>query len=172
MQLFQTLADKDSTVIAYRMGLGETQLALERYRDGLETFDEAMALFPRNVPLVISYSEWLIRLGRSDDAHALLLDLLNTVPPTPAQVRLIARAANDAGERAESLYYMSEYRLMTGDLAGGINMLQQALALPDLDEIQRIRFQARINFIREFMTEEQIRQLQRGRQPGVAAALN
>ena len=172
LPLFQSLADKDRTVIAYRMGLGETQLALERYRDGLETFDEAMALFPRNVPLVISYSEWLIRLGRSDDAHALLLDLLNTVPPTPAQVRLIARAANDAGERAESLYYMSEYRLMTGDLPGGINMLQQALALPDLDEIQRIRFQARINFIREFMTEEQIRQLQRGRQPGVAAALN
>ncbi|MEM9335585.1 MAG: hypothetical protein AAGA33_12105, partial [Pseudomonadota bacterium] len=123
-------------------------------------------------PLVISYAEWLVRLDRSEEAHGMLLDLLNTVPPTPAQVRLIARAANDAGDRAESLYYLSEYRLMTGDLPGGINMLQQALALPELDEIQRIRFQARINFIREFMTEEQIRQLQRGRQPGVTASLS
>ncbi|MEM8684737.1 MAG: M48 family metalloprotease [Pseudomonadota bacterium] len=172
LPLFEALSEKDRTVIAYRMGLAETQLGLERNIEGFETFDEALALFPRNVPLVISYAEWLVRLDRSEEAHGMLLDLLNTVPPTPAQVRLIARAANDAGDRAESLYYLSEYRLMTGDLPGGINMLQQALALPELDEIQRIRFQARINFIREFMTEEQIRQLQRGRQPGVTASLS
>ncbi|MEM9403208.1 MAG: M48 family metalloprotease [Pseudomonadota bacterium] len=172
LPLYESLAEKDRTVIAYRMGLAESLLALERNREGLEAFDEALALFPRNVPLVISYAEWLVRLDRADDAHSILLDLLNTVPPTPAQVRLIARAANDAGDRAESLYYLSEYRLMTGDLPGGINMLQQALRLPGLDEIQRIRFQARINFIREFMTEEQIRNLQRERQPGVTASLN
>ena len=61
---------------------------------------------------------------------------------------------------------------MTGDLPGGINLLRQALTLPELDDIQRIRFQARIDFIREFMTEEQIRQLQNSRQPGVTAARN
>ncbi len=50
---------------------------------------------------------------------------------------------------------------MTGDLIGGISFLRRALALPELQEIQRIRFEARIDFIREFMTEEQLRQLQR-----------
>ena len=82
------------------------------------------------------------------------------MPPTPNQVRLIARAASEAGENAESLYYLSEYRLMIGDLVGGINYLQQALRLPELQEIQRIRFEARIDFIREFMTEEQLRRMQ------------
>ncbi len=73
--------------------------------------------------------------------------------------------------RSASLYYMSEYRLMTGDLPGGISMLRRALALPQLKEIQRIRFEARIDFIREFMTEEQLKQLQRSRQSrGVAAS--
>jgi predicted Zn-dependent protease len=91
------------------------------------------------------------------------------VRPTPEQVRLIARAANEAGDVAESYYYMSEYRLMTGDLVGGINFLRQALQLPELQEIQRIRFEARIDFIREFMTEEQLKQLQRSRSPSVAA---
>ena len=99
----------------------------------------------------------------------MLLDLMNNVPPTPEQVRLIARAANEAGDVAESYYYMSEYRLMTGDLIGGINFLQQALRLPELQEIQRIRFEARIDFIREFMTEEQLKQLQRSRTSGVTA---
>jgi predicted Zn-dependent protease len=89
--------------------------------------------------------------------------LLNNVPPTPEQVRLIARAASEAGESAESLYYLSEYRLMIGDLVGGINFLQQALRVPEIQEIQRIRFEARIDFIREYMSEEQLRRLQNSR---------
>ena len=91
------------------------------------------------------------------------------MPPTPNQIRLIARAASEAGESAESLYYLSEYRLMIGDLVGGINYLQQALRLPELQEIQRIRFEARIDFIREFMSEEQLRRMQSGRPSGKTA---
>jgi predicted Zn-dependent protease len=162
-RIFTDLAAKDQKVIAYHIGLGQTQLDLEQYAVGIRTFEQAVELFPRNVPLVIVYGEHLIRLGQAEKAHALLLDLLNNVPPTPEQVRLIARAASDAGDHAEAFYYVSEYRLMTGDLLGGINALQQALALPELEEIQRIRFEARIDFIREFMTEEQLRQLQRDR---------
>jgi predicted Zn-dependent protease len=115
------------------------------------------------VPVVISYGEQLLRLGEAEKAHKLLLDMMNNVPPTPAQVRLIARAASEAGDAAESYYYMSEYELMTGDLVGGIRYLQRALALPELQEIQRIRFEARIDFIREYMTEEQLQQMQRSR---------
>lgn len=169
LPIFEKLVERDRTVIAYHIGLGEAQLGAEIYAAGRRTFEQAVALFPRNVPLIISYGEWLIRLRQPQQAHELLLDLLNNVPPTPEQVRLIARAADAAGERAESLYYMSEYRLMTGDLPGGINLLQQALSLPELDDIQRSRFQARIDFIREFMTEEQIRQFQTSRRPGLVA---
>jgi hypothetical protein len=61
---------------------------------------------------------------------------------------------------------------MTGDLMGGIDMLQRALALPKLQEIQRIRFEARIDFIRDFMTEEQLKQMQKGRPNGVTARLS
>jgi predicted Zn-dependent protease len=122
-----------------------------------------MELFPRNVPVVIAYGERLLELDQPAKAHKILLDLLNNVPPTPGQIRLIARAASEAGEGAESLYYLSEYRLMIGDLIGGINYLQQALRLEDLQEIQRIRFEARIDFIREFMTEDQLRRMQSSR---------
>jgi predicted Zn-dependent protease len=167
--IFEELANKDMKVIAYHIGLAQTQLALERYAVSRETFDRAIRLFPRNVPLVIHYAEALLQLGEAQQAHAILLDLLNNVPPTPQQVRLIARAASEAGDTAESLYYMSEFRLMSGDLIGGISFLRQALALPELQEIQRIRFEARIDFIREYMSEEQLKQLQRAR-PETAAA--
>ena len=168
-RIFEELVDADQKVIAYHIGLGQSQLALEDYAVGQATFQQAIDLFPRNVPLVIEFGEQLIGLGKAKDAHTMLLDLMNNVRPTPEQVRLIARAANEAGDVAESYYYMSEYRLMTGDLVGGINFLRQALQLPELQEIQRIRFEARIDFIREFMTEEQLKQLQRSRSPSVAA---
>lgn len=168
-RIFDDLAEKDQKVIAYHIGLGQTYLMLEQYAKGQAVFDRAIELFPRNVPLVIHYGELLLQLGKADQAHEMLLDLMNNVPPTPEQVRLIARAASAAGDNAEAYYYMSEFRLMTGDLVGGISFLQQALNLPELQEIQRIRFEARIDFIREFMTEEQLRQLQRSRPVSVSA---
>jgi len=168
-RIFEDLLADNQQVIAYHIGVGETQLALEQLDRGIETFERAVKLFPRNVPLVIHYGEWLVRLGEASKAHTILLDLMNNVPPTPEQVRLIARAANEAGDMAEALYYMSEYHLMTGNLIGGITFLQRALALPELQEIQRIRFEARIDFIREFMTEEQLKQMQRTPPSGVSA---
>jgi predicted Zn-dependent protease len=169
-RIFEDLVDRDKKIIAYHIGLGQTQLAMENYAAGQETFDSAVELFPRNVPLVIHYGEMLLQLGKAEQAHKMLLDLMNNVPPTPEQVRLIARAAAMAGDGAEAYYYLSEYRLMTGDLVGGVNYLRQALAMPELQEIQRIRFEARIDFIREFMTEEQLTQLQRSRPVGLTAS--
>ncbi len=162
-RIFAELASNDQKVIAYHIGLGQSQLELEQYSSGVATFEQAIELFPRNVPLVVMYGEQLLRLGRADEAHDLLLDLLNNVPPTLEQVRLIARAASEAGNEAEAYYYMSEWRLMSGDLIGGIRSLQEALALPELQEIQRIRFEARIDFIREYMSEEQLKLMRRDR---------
>ena len=168
-RIFEELLEKNQKVIAYHIGAGQTQLALEQNDRGVATFERAVQLFPRNVPLIIHYGEWLLQLGEASKAHLLLLDLMNNVPPTPEQVRLIARAASEAGDTAEALYYLSEYHLMTGNLVGGINFLQRALALPELQEIQRIRFEARIDFIREFMSEDQLRQMQRSQHTGASA---
>ena len=169
LDIFEELLEKDKTVIAYHIGLGQALVALDQPRDALRTYERALELFPRNVPLVLDYGEQLLQLGQAPKAHAMLLDLMNNVPPTPEQVRLIARAASEAGEEAEAYYYLSEYRLMIGDLSGGIGYLQQALRLPELQEIQRIRFEARIDFIREFMTEEQLKMMQRNRPVGTSA---
>ena len=168
LDIFKELLDDDKSVIAYHIGLGQTLVALDQPREALDIYERALALFPRNVPLVLDYGEQLLQLNQAAKAHAMLLDLMNNVPPTPEQVRLIARAANEAGEDAEAYYYLSEYRLMIGDLSGGIGYLQQALRLPELQEIQRIRFEARIDFIREFMTEEQLKMMQRDKPVGMS----
>jgi predicted Zn-dependent protease len=169
LDIAEGLTNRNPEVIAYRIALGDAQIKLGRNDEGLKTYETAIRLFPRNVPLVIAYAERLLDLKQPQKAHTILLDLLNNVPPTPNQVRLIARAASEANEQAESLYYLSEYRFMIGDLIGGIGYLQQALRVPELQEIQRIRFEARIDFIREFMTEEQLRNMPRAQPSGKSA---
>ena len=162
-RIFEELVDNDQEVIAYHIGLAQSEIALEKRQDAVASFERAKELFPRNVPLVVHYAEALLQLGEAKHAHEILLDLLNNVPPTPEQVRLIARAASEAGETAESHYYMAEYRIMIGDLVGGVDFLRQALRVPELQEIQRIRFEARIDFLQEYMSEEQLQRMQRSR---------
>ena len=73
-------------------------------------------LFPRNVPITIRLAETLMHSGDNKRAHLALLDLFNNVEPTPDQTRLIAKAANAAGDFADSYGYMAEFYLMTGNL--------------------------------------------------------
>lgn len=163
LRIFEELTNREPEIIAYHIGLAEAQLELEQVDEATQTYEQALELFPRNIPLVVSYAKALMRFGDAERSHTLLLDLFNNTAPTPDQVLLIARAAIAADEIAEAHYYRAEYSFMTGDLIGGINFLRQGLEVPDLNEIQRIRFEARIDFVREFMSEEQIQSLKRSR---------
>jgi predicted Zn-dependent protease len=111
----------------------------------------AKDLFPRNVPVTIRYAETLMRADEPRLAHSVLLDLFNAVPPTHDQVRLIALAASAAGEAAEANYYMAEYHLINGELTLGIETLRLALATPNITPMQRSRFKARIDELKEFL---------------------
>ena len=114
-----------------------------------------MALSPRNVPLTISYAERLIASGDAPEAHRVLLDLLNNVPPTPAQIQLIARAANAEGDMANAYAYMSEYYLSIGNLQLALGQLRLALELPDINAVERSRYRARIEQIFEYIPDEE-----------------
>ncbi|MBM4191676.1 MAG: M48 family metallopeptidase [Gammaproteobacteria bacterium] len=113
------------------------------------TLQRALAVAPRNVPLAIRYAEVLLQTGSAKEAHAVLLDLFNNVPPTPEQIRLTALAASSAGDTGDAYYYMGEYHLSSGDLILAIKQLELALADPDITSVQRARFQARMKEVRE-----------------------
>jgi predicted Zn-dependent protease len=163
--ILQGLSERHDDVIHYRSALGEAQILAGQASESLLTFARALELFPRNVPLTVRYAEALMRAGQARRAHEILLDLFNTVMPTPEQCRLIALAANSAGEVAESYYYMSEYHVLSGDLMLAINQLQLALGVPDLSDVQRARFQARLDQLREYLPKREARMADRDAPP-------
>jgi predicted Zn-dependent protease len=131
--------------------LGQALMQAKQTSRGLATFEHALTLFPRNEPLSIRYAEALMSAGRAQDAYVLLLDLFNNIEPTPPQIRLTAMAANAAGDAGDANFYMSEYHISNGDLMLSVQQLQFALNSPHLSVVQKERYQARLDEIRDYL---------------------
>jgi predicted Zn-dependent protease len=136
--------------------LGEALQAANQPAEALRTFERALQLFPRNVPVSLRYADALMAGGKAKQAHELLLDLFNNVTPTPSQIRLTALAASAAGDTGDAYYYMSEYHLSGGNLPLANQQLELALSAPDLTSVQRQRFRARLIEVRGWMREQQM----------------
>jgi len=123
------------------------------------------------VPVTLRYAEALLQANRPKKAHEVLLDLFNNVPPTQEQIRLTAIAANAAGDVADAYSYMAEYHIMSGDLPLAINQLELALSVPNVSQVQRSRYVARLQELREALPKERAR-MQRSSPPGGPPAPN
>ena len=81
------------------------------------------------------------------------MDLFNNKIPTPYQIRLIANAANNAGENAEAFSYMAEFYLSIGNFKEAIEQLKIALTMKPITNIQKAKFIARLNEIEQYLDE-------------------
>jgi len=151
--IFRELLNERPDVIAFHVGYAEALIAIDNIAEGLAAFEEAHRLFPRNVPVTVAYSEALMKEGNPARAHQLLLDLLNNIAPTAEQARLIALAASAEGDMANAHYYMSEFHIINGELPLAVDQLKLALAQPELQIVQRARFQARLEEIQQYLPE-------------------
>ncbi len=157
--VLRRLTVEEPTATWYRISLAEALLAHRQHEDAMRVYQDGMNLFPRNTALTLSYAEALINNGDPAAAHRILLDLLNNMRgnATPEQIRLLARAANAQGDVANSHYYMGEYYVSVGALPLALTQLRLALETPELHAVDRARFEARQDEIREAMPEDERR---------------
>ena len=151
------LTKEHEGIIMLHSALGQAEVKAGQTNDALGTFKHAVKLFPRNVPVTVRYAESLIAAGNAKEAHVVLLDLFNNVPPTPEQIRLTANAASAAGDAGDAYYYMGEYQLSGGNLPLAATQYQLALQAPNLSSIQRQRYQARLDEVREYLAMAKLR---------------
>lgn len=151
LPILRDLVERHQEVSQYRTALGQGLLAADDVPGSIAVLEQARTLFPRNVPVTVRLAESLMRANRAKEAHLLLLDLFNNVPPSPDQARYIALVASAAGDTADAYYYMSEYHIMGGELTMAIDQLRLALAVPDITGIQRERTEARIKELQEYL---------------------
>ncbi|HVN47061.1 MAG TPA: M48 family metalloprotease [Steroidobacteraceae bacterium] len=159
VKLLTPLVQQHEGLTLLHAALGQAQAKGGHTKEALATFAHAEQLFPRNVPVTVRYAETLMAAGRAGDAHNMLLDLFNNVEPTPEQIRLTALAASAAGNAGDAYFYMGEYDIASGDLNLAAQQLQLALASPHITPIQRQRYQARLEEVREFLASMRKRQV-------------
>jgi beta-barrel assembly-enhancing protease len=163
-EILHGLVEQHQNLTLLYSALAQAEIQGNLQNDGMATYARAILLFPRNVPLTVRYAQALMAAGRSKEAHALLLDLFNNVAPTPDQIQLTALAASGAGDTGDAYYYMSEYHIASGDLPLAAQQLQLALAAPNLTSVQRQRFQARLDELRDYLASARVRRV-RNRDP-------
>jgi predicted Zn-dependent protease len=156
VKTLQRLVESNTGVTPLISALGEAQMAAGDQEGALKTFEHAVSLYPRNVPVTVRYAETLMKADRAGKAHQLLLDLFNNETPTPEQIRLTALAASSAGDTGDAYYYMAEFHLASGDLMLATQQLDLALAEPRLTGVQRKRFLARRDEIRDILREQRL----------------
>ena len=147
----QALLVEYPRVTQFYGALGQAYLANGQLKESQAMLEKGLGLFPRNVPVTIRLAETLMRAGDNKRAQLILDDLFNQVEPTPNQAKLIAKAANDAGNLADSYYYMADFYLMNGELVMASNQLALALGVPDLNAVQRARISAMLEEVRAAM---------------------
>jgi predicted Zn-dependent protease len=163
-KILDKLVQQHDELTLLHAALGQAQVKAGQTNDGVASLQHAVQLFPRNVPVTIRYAEALMKAGRAAEAHSVLLDLFNNVPPTPEQIRLTALAASAAGDAGDAYFYMGEYQIAGGDLLMAVQQLQLALASPNLSQIQRARFQARLDEVKEYIQNSRLRRVSNSQQ--------
>src|SRR6266481_2653186 len=156
-RILHKLTQEHEGITLLHSALGQAEAKSGQTNDALATFKHAVALFPRNVPVTVRYAEELMAAGDAKQAHEVLLDLFNNVPPTPEQIRLTALAASAAGDAGDAYFYMGEYQIAGGDLVLAAQQYQLALAAPNLTQVQRQRYQARLDEVREYLANARMR---------------
>ena len=158
-RILAPLVQQHEALTLLHVALGQAQAKAGHLDEALATFQHGQQLFPRNVPLTVRYAETLMAAARPADAHNMLLDLFNNVPPTPDQIRLTALAASAAGDAGDAYFYMGEYQIAGGDLVLAAQQLQLALASPNISTIQRQRYQARLDEVRDYLASTRKRRV-------------
>jgi beta-barrel assembly-enhancing protease len=144
----QALVREYPKVTQFYGALGQAYLANGQTKESQAILEKGLDLFPRNPPVTIRLAETLMHAGDNKRAQLLLDDLFNQIEPTPNQAKLIAKAASNAGNVADSYYYMADYYLMNGDLVKASDELSLALGLPNLNPVQRARISALLEQVR------------------------
>jgi predicted Zn-dependent protease len=147
--LMQALATQYDDVIAFRIGLADAQMQAGNTQAAIASYAAAMKLFPDSTPLMLSYGDDLIDVGKPQDAIELLKPIALGKEEDPEAVRLLAKAYDKAGNHGDSHFYMSEYYLMSGLPAAAVEQLRIALGTPGINSVQKQRYRARLDRLTE-----------------------
>jgi predicted Zn-dependent protease len=157
IRILKEMIGADPDRIAYRLALADVELDQGKTQQALSEYTDALKLYPANPMIMGYYVSALLKAGQSEKAKNIAEEILRASPaPSPQSYYLMAEAAGAAGDKADAYEAIAEYYYLNGQTRTAIQQLDLALRLPDLDHIQTVRIESRLNqFKAEALAEEE-----------------
>lgn len=144
------LLEKESERIAYLIAAAKIEMAGKQTGAAVKILGDALALYPNNHPLTVTYAEALLNNGQAETARIMLRDHLRRRDPDPTMYELLARTEEKAGHVVDSHQSMAEYYYLNGETRTAIDQLNIALRLiQDKDFYRASRVEARLKQFQE-----------------------
>ena len=159
--IYEELLAGGEDVVYYHLGLADALFKAGQTDASLERYKEAMRVFPGSIAVTQAYAQALLYAGHGRDALEHLVALLPKSDGNPNLYRLLAMSSGAAGELADAHYFMSEVHVLNGDLMPAIDQLQLALSIPEINQLQRRRAEARLEQLSAYLPRGQRARLDR-----------
>ncbi|SEP68972.1 Putative Zn-dependent protease, contains TPR repeats [Solimonas aquatica] len=115
----------------------------------LQAYEAVLKQFPRYAPAILAYAEALMNAGHPETARQYLISHDQGQGTQMLTYRLLAQAARESNNIAESAYQMSTYFFLRGDAGSALAQLDAALRLPNLTPQDRSRLMAKRKEVRD-----------------------
>ncbi|MFT4046093.1 MAG: M48 family metalloprotease [Solimonas sp.] len=114
-----------------------------RIAPALDAYQRILQSYPAYAPAMLGYAEALMNAGKPGEARQYLLSHEQAQGTQLATYQLLAQAARESGNLAESAYQMGTYLQLRGDPGSALAQIDAGLRLPDLTPQQRSRLVAK-----------------------------
>jgi len=108
-----------------------------------------LKLFSGNQALQVLLAEADLRTNHPDEARALLADQVHRPQPAPPVLELLARAADQRGDKIEAYQMRAEYHVQNGRIEMALEQLRQASKLKPIAFAQLATIEARMRQLQD-----------------------
>lgn len=135
--------------LPYRVAQVELALAAGQPAVAGSLARDDLKLFSGNEALQVLLGEADLRTGHADDARRLLADEVHRPQPTPPVLELLARAADQRGDKVEAYQMRAEYHVQNGRIEMALEQLRQASKLQPIAFAQLATIEARMRQLQD-----------------------
>jgi predicted Zn-dependent protease len=154
LKILTKLHERDPDRIIYRLDMAKILESTGRYNKALEIYQDALALYPGNLTILVPYARTMLMAGKSAQAYKLLSDVSKDHYTNPEIYKLLAQAAEATGRTVQSHSAMSQYYFLNGYTKQAIQQLQLAAREPGASDYETARIQARLKELEALLEEE------------------
>lgn len=148
-EILRPVVDKYPRQVNLGLLTSAIQFNNRQVEQGLASYQKNLELFPRSAPAILEYSEALIRAGQPETARRILLSHEQSLGTRLDTYRLLAQAAREMNNDAESSFQMATFLYLRGDRGGALSQLDAGLRLASLSSQDRARLAARRAEVRQ-----------------------